>query len=224
MIRRIAVLVLAAFCLAAAGETWAAPFLPPLFGPPKPQPSLVFAYQGWRIDASGAARAQRPAKTVKAIKAQIDLVQRAGLPPAVLVVMRAVPVTAAPGISADPNGYARGRGVTLHVKELDDKRPVLLRLLLYAYEDQGLPGGGANPDVAHFRQEAASEHVWPKTAAMLRSDRDYFAMTASAYLAGAITREPYTRANLRRTQPDAFQWLARLFDGGRARSSARTLS
>ncbi|MBV9510607.1 MAG: hypothetical protein JO303_10040 [Caulobacteraceae bacterium] len=224
MIRRIVALALAAFCLAASGETWAAPFLPPLFGAAKPQPSLVFDYQGWRVDASGAAKAQRPAKTVKAIRAQIDLVQRAGLPQAVLQVMRAVPVTAATGLSPDPNGYVRGRGVTLHVKDLDDKRPVLLRLLLYAYEDQGLPGGGANPDVARFRQAAAAEHVWPKTAAMLRSDADYFAMTASAYLVGAITREPYTRANLRRTQPDAYQWLARLFDGGRARVSARALS
>jgi hypothetical protein len=52
---------------------------------------------------------------------------------------------------------------------------------------------------------------------MLRDDPDYFALTASAYLYGAITREPYTRANLRKTQPDAYQWLANLFDDGKGR-------
>jgi len=225
MIRRLAVAALTALGMAtlglaligaSAGPAGAA-FLPPLFGDHRPPPDLVFTYDGWRVDASQAARAQKPAKTVKAIKAQIDLVEHVGLSPKILSFMRGVPITAIPGSAPEPGLYTRGRGLLIHVKNLDEKRPVVLRQLLYAYQDQVLPGGFANPDVARFRREAAGKHVWPNTATMLRDDPDYFAMTASAYLYGAITREPYTRADLCKSQPDECVWLAGLFDGGRLR-------
>lgn len=198
----------------------ATPLLPALFGPAAPQPSLVFTYDGWRVDAAHTARAQRPMKTVKAIEVQIDLIERLSLPKSVLVIMRGTPVIALPGGADDPDGYVRGHGVLLPIRGLNEKRPTLLRLMLYAYADQGLPRGSGNPDAERFRQEAVGKHVWPITAAMLRSGPDYFAMVASAYLTGAITREPYTRADLCKTQPDACQWLAQLFDGGRARPTS----
>ena len=220
MARRIAVIVLAC-CLSAfvgaAGGSARADLLPPLFSDHRPQPSLVFVYHGWRVNAARTARIQRPAKTVRALKAQIDLVEHVGLPPKVLRFMRTIPIAAEPGAGEDAGGYARASGVTIPIKGLDEKRPVMLRQLLYAYQDQVLPGGFANPQAARFRQEAIEKHVWPKSALMLRDDTDYFAMVASAYLCGAITREPYNRANLRKTQPAAYQWLADLFDSGRAR-------
>jgi hypothetical protein len=203
--------------IGAVARPASAGFLPPLFGDHRPSPNLVFTYHGWRVNASPAARAQKPAKTVKAIKAQIDIVEHVGLPPKALDFMRGVPITAVAGSSPEPGLYARGRGVLIHARNLDDKRPIVLRQMLYAYQDQVLPGGFANPDVARFRREAAGKHVWPNTATMLKDDPDYFAMTASAYLYGAITREPYTRADLCRSQPDACIWLAGLFDGGKVR-------
>jgi hypothetical protein len=225
MSRRIAALALAFCCLTLAGAPAgraSAAFLPPLFGAHQPPPGLVFAYHGWRVDASGAARAQKPAKTVRAIKTQIDLVEHLGLSPRIIAFMRAAPIrveagAAEPGAIDSPGRYVRGQGVMVRVEALGDKRPVLLRQLLYAYQDQVLAGGFANADVARFRLAAVNKHVWPKTATMLRDDPDYFALTASAYLYGAITREPYTRANLRKTQPDAYQWLANLFDDGKGR-------
>jgi hypothetical protein len=221
MHRRNAVIALVCACavVVMAGAIPAkAAFLTPLFGFRKPEPSLVFVYHGWRIDASRTARVQRPAKTVRAIRAQIDTVEHVGLSPEALAFMRTQPIIGDPATTGEPGRYVRGRGVFLRVKGLDDKRPIVLRQLLYAYQDQKLPGGFANHDVARFRLEAMGKHVWPKAAAMLHSDPDYFAMTASAYLYGAITREPYTRADLHRTQPDAYQWLAKLFDGGRPRT------
>jgi hypothetical protein len=56
------------------------------------------------------------------------------------------------------------------------------------------------------------------TARMLRSNDEFFALTGAAYLYGTITREPYTRADLKKTEPQCYQWLARLFDGGRGRN------
>ena len=53
---------------------------------------------------------------------------------------------------------------------------------------------------------------------MLQNNQQFFALTSTAYLYGDITREPYTRADLKKTEPQYFQWLATLFDGGKARS------
>ena len=225
MTRRIALIAFALWVLASGGLAVAAAqasptapaFLTPLFGDRRPQPSLVFSYHGWRVNAARTARIQKPATTVRAIKTQLDIVEHVGLSPKVLAFMRSVPVTGTPGSGPEPGLYARGRGVSVHVKSLDDKRPIILRQLLYAYQDQVLPGGFANPDVTRFRQDAAGKHVWPMTATMLKDDPDYFAMTASAFLYGTITREPYTRADLLKTQPEAYRWLAGLFGTPRGR-------
>ena len=156
--------------------------------------------------------------TVRKLKTQIDIVEHAGLSPQTLTFMRTIPITGTAPNAVDAGRYVPGKGVFIRPKGLDDKHPVLLRQLLYAYETLQLPGGIANPTAEKLRAEAAAKHVWPKDATMLRSGADYFAMTASAYLYGAITSEPYTRADLKRTQPDAYQWLASLFDGGRGRA------
>ena len=105
----------------------------------------------------------------------------------------------------------------LHVRRLDRKKPALLYGLLKAYMVQRLPGGVANQEIAVLRSEAAGHHAWPKTARMLQGNDEFFALSGAAYLFGTITREPYTRADLRKTEPACYRWLANLFDGGRAR-------
>jgi len=217
MFRRQALLGIAAATLAGAFSPGArANLLGPLFTA-KPQPGLIFSYRGWRVDASRALKGEAPAVTVRKLQRQIDLVEQLGLSPQVLAFMRAIPITGVAPAAPDPGHYVHGLGLFIRPKGLDDKRPELLRQLLYAYMDQRLPGGFANPMAERLRAEAAAKHVWPKGATMLHSGADFFAMTAAAYLYGAITSEPYTRADLKRTQPDAYQWLADLFDGGRPR-------
>lgn len=222
MSRRIVVLALAALWLAGGAPSAAGPR--PLFGAslfashPRPQaPDLTFDYRGWRVDARPAARTQPPERTVRAIKAQIDLVEGLGLPPPVIGVMRASPVVADGSAGREADRYGPGRVLLLRVKRLDAKKPALLHAALLAYQDQRLPEGFANPDVERFRQQAIARHVWPKTAMMLQNDAEFFADNAAAYLYGTITREPYTRANLRRLQPQLYQWMANLFDAGRPR-------
>ena len=89
--------------------------------------------------------------------------------------------------------------------------------LMLAYQDQRLPGGVANREVDGFLRELTARHAWPKAALMLQSDQQFFALTATAYIDGAITREPYTRTDLKTTAPQYYQWLANLFDGGKPR-------
>lgn len=210
--------LLAAAALAVAGPGTAAPMFGGLFGLGRhaPPPGLVYAYRGWRVDAS-RLRAMKPEAVVKRIDAQLDLVAKTDMRPDVLAYLRTVPIVGDGSPGAEPGRYVRGQGVLVRVRLLDPKKPMVLRQLLYAYQDQKLPGGFANPDVARFRREAVARKAWPQTAAMLQSDPDYFAYTATAYLAGAITREPYNRANLRKTQPAYYDWLGKVLDGGKAR-------
>src|SRR5262249_52952040 len=157
-------------------------------------------------DASRAARAGPAAKTVRAIRAQVDIVEHLGLAAPAIGFMRAQPILAdaLKDPTADPGDYAPGRGGTLHVRRLDAKKPILLYALLKAYLAQRVPGGTANPEVQALRAQAAAGHDWPKTARMLQSNDEFFALSAAAYLYGAITREPYTRADLRKTQPQCY--------------------
>jgi hypothetical protein len=220
MSRRYAVIALiaAGLCVGASAPAAQSSFFSlPAFSLFHPQPSLVFVYRGWSVRAAAAAGAQRPDKTVRAIKAQIDLVEQLGLKPQVMSTFRALPIYADTSNGREAGHYAADRRIMLRVKRLDAKRPSLLHALLLAYQDQRLPGGFANPDIARFRQQIIARHVWPKTAIMLQNDGEFFAVTASAYLFGDITREPYTRADLRKTQPEYYQWLANLFDDGRPR-------
>jgi len=204
---------------AAAAAPTASAFSIPLFAPRHrlPPPALVFDYHGWHVDASKAARAQAPQKTIKAIRTQIDIVEHAGLKPQVLAAMRTHPILADPSVGTEAGRYSAARLILLRVRRLDAKKPILLHALLLAWQDQNLPGGFANPEIAQFRREILARRIWPKNAIMLQSDGEFFAVTASCYLYGAITREPYTRADLRKTQPVYYQWLAKLFDDGRAR-------
>jgi hypothetical protein len=224
MNRRNSAAALAVLCLVAIVPATARPALtlPQLFKhtPRPPPPSLVFAYHGWRIDASRAARVQPPAKTVRAIEAQVDLVERLGLRPDVLAFMRAQPIVAdgAKAALGDYAEYAPVQGVLLHARMLDAKKPILLSGLLKAYLIQRLPGGPANPQLTTLRSQAAARRVWPKTALMLQSNEAFFSLSAAAYLYGAITREPYSRTDLKKTEPGCYQWLAGLFDGGRPRA------
>ena len=225
MSRRYAVIALiaAGLCVGMLGldaPAGAAPtplFGVPLFAPRVAPPSLVFVYRGWSVRAGAAARTQRPDKTVRAIKAQIDIVEQLHLKPQVLNAWRALPIYADPSIGREVGRYTVDHTILLRVKRLDAKRPSLLHALLLAYQDHSLPAGFANPDIARFRAQIADRHVWPKTAVMLDNNGEFFAETASAYLCGEITREPYTRADLKKTQPDYYQWLANLFDDGRPR-------
>jgi len=119
--------------------------------------------------------------------------------------------------SRDYAEYVPGRGVLLHARMLDGKKPILLGGLLKAYLAQRVPGGAANPELTALRAQAAARRVWPKTALMLQDNEAFFSLSGSAYLYGAITREPYSRADLKKTEPGCYQWLAGLFDGGRPR-------
>lgn len=176
---------------------------------------LVFDYHGWQVDLTNARGAESDREMVEAVKQQLDIVEHVGLKPRVLQFMRSVRIWANPAGSG-PGHYGHATGVDLRVRALEPNKPIILHELLHAYHDRLAPDGFNNRDIQEFFNRG--RRFWPGDAYMMSNNREFFAVTASVYLFGDIDRPPYSRAELRSKQPQYYQWLAALFDGGLPRS------
>lgn len=197
-----ALLVVAATCVSSAGAC---------------ADPLTFDYKGFRIDLTAARGTMPDAKMIAAVKRQVDLVEQAKLKPQVLAFMRTIPVWANPKETrTGPGHYSRRTGIDLRMPLLEPNKPILLHELLHAYHDQQLPNGFENADIRRFYERGQSAG-WPKDSYMMSNHHEFFATTASVYLHGDIPRPPESRKQIRTRQPQYYQWLADLFDGGRPR-------
>jgi Mlc titration factor MtfA (ptsG expression regulator) len=80
--------------------------------------------------------------------------------------------------------------------------PVMLHELLHAYHARLMPNGFENRGIEQFYKDAYA----------LKNHREFFAVTASIFLAGNdAVHEPKTRAILKEKQPDYFKYLVGLF-------------
>jgi hypothetical protein len=178
---------------------------------------LIFDYRGFHVDLSGARGTMPDVKMIDAVKRQIDIVEQVKLKPGVVAFMRSVKVWANPKKTGlGPGHYSHKTGIDLQMAQLDPKKPILLHELLHAFHDQQLPNGFANADVEKFYQRGGAAD-WPKDSYMMSNAHEFFAVTASVYLYGDIPRPPESRKQLRDKQPQYYQWLAELFDDGKAR-------
>jgi len=178
---------------------------------------LIFDYRGFHVDLSGGRGAMADAKMIDAVKRQIDIVEQVKLKPQVIAFMRTVKVWANPKRTGlGPGHYSHATGVDLQMDQLEPKKPILLHELLHAFHDPQLPGGFANQDVERF-YDRGSAAGWPGDSYMMSNAHEFFAVTASVYLYGDIPRPPESRKQLRDKQPQYYQWLADLFDDGKAR-------
>ncbi len=178
---------------------------------------LILDYRGWHVDLSEARGTMPDEKMIVAIKRQIDMVEQVRLKPQVIAFMRTIKIWANPKQTmTGPGHYARATGIDLRMPLLDPNKPILLHELLHAYHHQQLPDGFDNADIEKF-YERAKGAGWPEESYMMSNKREFFATTASVYLFGDIPRPPESRKEVRTRQPQYYQWLANLFDDGRAR-------
>ena len=90
--------------------------------------------------------------------------------------------------------------------------PVMLHELLQAYHARLMPNGFENRGIKQFYNQALSKQVYGKDAYVLKNHREFFAVTASIFLAGNdAVHEPKPRAMLKEKQPDYFKYLVGLF-------------
>jgi hypothetical protein len=92
------------------------------------------------------------------------------------------------------------------------EEPVMLHEFLHVYHARLMPNGYENKGIKGFYGEAKSKQLFEKDAYVLKNEREFFAVTASIFLAGKdVAHEPHTRANLKEKQPEYFKYLVGIF-------------
>jgi hypothetical protein len=101
--------------------------------------------------------------------------------------------------------------------------PVILHELLHAYHAKLMPNGFDNKGIKYFYGKA--KDVFGKDAYVARNSGEFFAVTASIFLAGKdSTHEPNTRANLKEKMPDYYKYLVGVFGFDPDASAAKPLA
>lgn len=107
--------------------------------------ALAADYHGFRIDES--ARQLSPDQ-LASLQGQLDIVDAAGLPPAVLAAIKTTPIVVDPDLRGNPGFFAvRGGNAAVYVRPLvfAPNKPILLHELLHAYHFKVL---GMDPEAA----------------------------------------------------------------------------
>lgn len=95
-------------------------------------------------------------------------------------------------------------------KYTDD--PILLHEFLHAFHKRMMPNGYDNLGVRAAYADAKSKGVFDKKQYALFNQQEFFAVTASVFLAGKESmHEPKTRAVLKEKMPDYYKYLVELF-------------
>ena len=90
--------------------------------------------------------------------------------------------------------------------------PVLLHEFLHAYHAKLMPQGYDNLGVRAYFAEATSKQVFGKEEYATLNHKEFFAVTASIFLAGKESmHEPKTRAALKEKMPKYYKYLVELF-------------
>ena len=90
--------------------------------------------------------------------------------------------------------------------------PVILHELLHAYHNKLMAGGLENLGVKAWHAEAVSKNVFPKEEYAMANPQEFFAVTASVFLADKESiHEPHSRARLKEKLPKYYKYLVELF-------------
>jgi hypothetical protein len=90
--------------------------------------------------------------------------------------------------------------------------PIVLHELMHAYHAKLMPNGYDNLGIKGFYAYAKAKSLLPKEAYALKNDREFFAVTASVFLAGKQSvHDPKTREDLKDKMPDYYKFLVELF-------------
>jgi hypothetical protein len=90
--------------------------------------------------------------------------------------------------------------------------PVLLHEFLHAYHAKLMPQGFDNLGIRAYHADAMSKQVFGKEEYAMKNHKEFFAVTASIFLAGKESmHEPKTREQLKEKLPKYYKYLVELF-------------
>jgi hypothetical protein len=117
-------------------------------------------------------------------------------------------------INSDPVELAEDSGIGVIMLRPNMMRyaedPVMLHEFLHAYHGKLLPNGFDNKGVKDFFAKA--KDAFGKDAYAAKNHREFFAVTASIFLAGKDSaHEPNTRAKLKEKMPEYYKYLVGVF-------------
>lgn len=93
-----------------------------------------------------------------------------------------------------------------------EQDPVILHELLHAYHAKLMPNGYENAGLNNFYSDAKRKNLFGKDDYVIKNNREFFAVTASIFLAGKDSvHEPQTRAKLREMMPGYYKYLVGVF-------------
>lgn len=90
--------------------------------------------------------------------------------------------------------------------------PVVLHEFLHAFHARLMPQGFDNLGIKAYYAEAKSKNLLPKKAYAMFNHKEFFAVTASIFLAGKDSvHDPFTRAALKQKMPEYYKYLVGVF-------------
>jgi hypothetical protein len=175
-------------------------------------PTFAADYHGFRIDES---RAQLSPDEQASLFRQLDIIEAAALPPAVLDAMKQTPVIVDPELRGNPGIFAVRNGVpSVYVRPLDfpPNKPILLHEFLHAYHF-----GVIHLDRAEVQEEfqlTKRSSLFParfQSSHFLENAKEFFAVTGTLYLFGNIQQPPFDCTALSRLRPQYLAFLREQF-------------
>jgi hypothetical protein len=149
------------------------------------------------------------------LERQMQIVEEAGVPPAILDFFRSVPVVMVPELDTG-FGHARvepgGRQIVeLKAARLPTDRPILLHELLHAYHGQKL---GPTPMIRDSYRQALQSGIYKQYAKahFLEAPNEFFAVIGSIFLYGKkIDQPPFDCKLTAKYQPRFIEFLTAQF-------------
>ncbi len=161
-------------------------------------------HRGFVVDMAAVEHQPNIAALTEAMRHQLDIAADSGAKPEILTFFRNQRIALVPATGHGGGLYTPARGIELDGVVPPPDNPVVLHELIHAMHNRYVPQGNNNPDIEQFYQRAVANQLYMKGEYLLTNKGEFFAVTGSLYLWGAVAREPHDRETLRAKQPNYY--------------------
>jgi hypothetical protein len=168
-------------------------------------------HRGFVMNMSAVEHQSNIAALTEAMRHQFDIAADSGAKPEILAFFRSQQIAVVPATGHGGGLYTPARGIELDGVVPPPDNPVVLHELIHAMHNRYVPRGNNNPNIEQFYQRAVTNQLYASGEYLLTNKGEFFAVTGSLYLWGAVAREPHNRETLRAKQPNYYQWLGDIF-------------
>ena len=203
-------------------------FLENLFGPNSGFLNQCFSYHGFNFNYSQMNDFLHFDDVRKGCIQQVNYIESAGIPAHIIDFFKTVPLSLKDGFKMpydlgeytplDRSISLNASSAALGFRNANQSDFPLLHELLHAFQDQVLLNGDNNPYITQFFREAQQQHYYDHAndtsfylPYSMTNEHEFFACTATAFLANHAIDEPSNRENICKYQPDYYLYLQGIF-------------